>query len=52
LLRTIPRRLQTKIILHNQKKMQKSLCMIKVTIEIAKKKINSIIVQESADTER
>jgi hypothetical protein len=37
LLHTIPRRLQTKIILHNQKKMQKSLCTIKVTIEIAKK---------------
>jgi hypothetical protein len=37
LLHTIPRRLQTKIILHNQKKMQKSLCTIKVTIDIAKK---------------
>jgi hypothetical protein len=37
LLHTIPRRLQTKIILHNQKKMQTSLCTIEVTIEIAKK---------------
>jgi hypothetical protein len=37
LLHTIPRRLQTQIVLHNQKKMQKSLCTSKVTIEIAKK---------------
>ncbi len=42
LLHTIPRRLQTKIILHHQKKMQKSLYTIKVTIEIVKNKLTQL----------
>jgi hypothetical protein len=34
--------LQTKIILHHQKKMQKSLYTIKVTIEIVKNKLTQL----------